>query len=169
MPVATMMSRNFVLQWDARRKARRAKGKNLRNGAVVGTPVSSAVQLGPVKKALDEMNEDYISIRSPDPNKIILQVVFYAPLGDFKDQFLDDHGTAPRDVHLRHRHQPYYAGASLPLGQRATLQERPHQLLAITHVKHHPRPSGYYCHCPMDVVDVASTGRALAPRGRPLC
>lgn len=67
--------------------------------------------------------------------------IFNAPLGDFKVQFLDDRGSAPRDVHLRHRHRPYYAGASLPLGQRATLQERPH-LLAITWVKRQPHPLG---------------------------
>ena len=88
------------------------------------------------------MNENYISIRRPDQNKTTLQLVFNAPLGDFKDQFLDDRGSAPGDVHLRHRHRLYYAGASLPFGHWATLQERPQQLLVMNHVKSHPRPSG---------------------------
>jgi hypothetical protein len=50
------------------------------------------------------MNEDYISTRCPDQNKITLQLVFNDPLGDFKDQLLDDRGSAPRDVYLRHPH-----------------------------------------------------------------
>lgn len=69
--------------------------------------------LGPVKSL--RRIEDYISIRCPDQNKITLQLVFDVPLRDFKNEFLDDRGCAPRDVHLRHRHRPYYAGASLLL------------------------------------------------------
>ena len=110
-------------------------------GLVTGTELTCR-SVGGQSKALGGMNEDYISIRCPDQNKTTLQLVFNAPLGDFKDEFLDDRGSAPPNVHLRHRHLPYYAGASLPSGQWATLQERPQQLLAIHYVKRHPRPSG---------------------------
>lgn len=96
MPSCQVINASELI-WDAgagaAREARRTKGKDSRNGQWQWRACHSAV--GGLSKALDGMNEAYISIRCPDQNKLTLQPVFNAPLADFKDLVLDDSGSAP--------------------------------------------------------------------------